>query len=341
MNDVDIEKLLLLFNEKPYVSGKIMADMELSDIRNLKGVFNFKTKESKSIDYTLGKESNLNFGRDVYFSLNAKGNISSKIINMEAKLDSDIFEYSSSDIKYDLSKEALNSSYLLHIPKLSRLNNLTGKTLRGGFTVNGKLNYQNEMLMTGSSKNLGGTIDFKLKAQKLNAKIKNISVEKLMEVLDYPQLFRAKLVGDFNYDLATSSGRFNSTLNQAELLNTYLTSVIKKIRGADLGDELYNQTHFNATFQENLVHINFKAQSQRVLLSIPSGQMNKVNNNINAYYKVKVDNKTLEGRIRGDISNPKITLDSSKYLQSNMMSMIEENMNPSSMGNNMMDGFFR
>ena len=163
-----------------------------------------------------------------------------------------------------------------------------------------------------------------------------------MQVLDYPQVFKARLVGAFNYDLLRSSGRFTSTLNQAELLNTYLRQVIKEIRGVNFPEERYAQTYFNATFHKNLIDINFKAESKTVLLSIPSGQINQASNKINAYYKVKVDNRNLEGKIRGDLSDPEITLDSSKYIQNNMMNMIEDNMGhkENNMMKSMMGGFF-
>lgn len=341
MNDVDIEKLLLLFGEKPYLSGKIMSDIVLDDFKKQEGTFTFQTKEAKSIDVALSKASNLHFGEDVCFSLNAKGDISPKVINMKAKFESDIATYDSSNIKYHRSSKMLSSTYLLHIAKLSKLNSLTGKRLKGELSINGELKYQNEIFLTGKTENLGGSIGFQLQSEKLHATIDKVSVEKLMTVLDYPQVFKAKLVGDFNYDLATSSGKLTSKLNEAELLSPYLLQVIKGIKGVDLRDKHYAQTYFNATFRKNLVDINFKAQGEQILLSIPSGQINKVHNNINACYKVKIDNKTLEGRIRGDVSSPKITFDSSKYIQNNMLSVIEESMNPSKITDFGMGGFFK
>ena len=352
MNAVEIEKLLHLFGEKPYVRGKIMADIELDDFKKREGTFNFKIKDTKIINDIFRKELNLNFEEPVDFSLKAKGSITPEVIEMEAKLDSDILEYSSSDIKYKLSSKALSSSYLLHVPKLSKLTALTKRKLRGEFSINGKLNYEDEMIITGNSQNLGGDIEFKFKAQKLRTKIDNISVEKLMQVLNYPQVFKAKLVGTFKYDFLRSFGRFTSTLNQAELLNTYLRGVIKEIRGVNLRGERYTHTYFNATFYKNLVDINFKAQSKSVLLSIPSGKINQVNNKIDAYYKVKVDNRNLEGKIMGDLFDPEITLDSSKYIQKNMMSIMKDNMSTdgmsefgmgkkeSNMMRGMMGGFF-
>ena len=353
MNDVDIQKLLLLFGEKPYATGRFIANLQLNNLKELEGNFNFETKDSKSINYRLQKELNLNFGKDMPFSLNAKGTIRPKVISMEANLNSDIFQYSSSDIKYHLPNKTLNSTYLLHIPKLSKLNSLTGKTLKGELSINGELTHKNEILITGNTKDLGGNIDFIFKTKKLHAKMNHVSVEKLMQVLSYPQLFKANLVGMLDYNLATSSGKFRSTLNKAELLNSYLIQVIKTIKGDQLNSERYHKTHFNATLNKNLIDIDFKAQSENVLLLIPSGQINKISNKINAYYKVKVENKNLEGRIRGDIANPKITLDSSKYIQDNMMSMIQENMNKGRMGDfgmgkkesnamkSMMNSFFR
>jgi hypothetical protein len=319
MNGVDIEKISYLFGEKPYVRGKLMADIELHDFKQREGTFNFKMKEAEIIASSFRKELNLNFEKSVCFLFNAKGDIGQKEITMEAQLDSDILKYTSSDIKYKFSSKALSSTYLVEIPKLSKLNSITGKKLKGELSIHGELNHENEMIITGNTQNLGGNIDFKFKAQKLNAKINNIEVKKLMETLSYPQVFKAKLFGDFNYDFARSSGRFTSRLKQAELLNTYLTQVIKEIRGTSVANERYAKTYFNATFHKHLVNINFKAQSKRVLLSIPSGQINQVNNKINAYYKVEVDKKKLEGRIMGDLSDPKISLDSSKYIQNNMM----------------------
>jgi hypothetical protein len=342
MNGVDIEKLLLLFNEKPYATGKLMADIELHDFKKREGTFNFKTKEAKTLDDTFRKALNLNFEESVYFLFDAKGRIGATEINMKAKLDSDILKYTSSNIKYKLSSNALNSTYLLEIPKLSKLNSVTGKRLKGELSIKGELKYEDKMTLTGNTQNLGGNIDFKFKAQQLNAKMDNISVEKLMQVLSYPEVFKAKLIGNFNYDFLRSSGRFTSTLNQAQLLNTYLTQVIKEIRGVNLSNERYAQTYFNATFRKHLVDINFKAQSKTVLLSIPSGQINQANNKINAYYKVKVDNQNLEGKIQGNLSDPEITLNSSKYIQNNMMNMMHNNMGrkESGMMNSMMGGFF-
>jgi len=324
MNGVDIEKLLYLLGEKPYMTGKLMADIELDDIEKKEGIFNFKTKDAKTVDDTFRKKLNLNFQKSVPFVLNVKGSINGQIIDMKAKLNSEIFDYSSSDIKYKLSSNKLSSSYFFQIPKLSKLNSTTGKNLKGELSIIGELNYDEEMIVTGNSQNFGGNIDFKLKAQKLNTELNNVSVEKFLNIFSYPEVFKAKLVGNFDYNLATHSGKITSKLNQVELLNSSLAKVIRKIRGSKIDKERYDKTYFNAIFHKNFVDIDFEVQSKTVLLSIPSGRINQEDNTIHAYYKMKVDNIEVEGKIRGALSHPEVTFNSAKYLQNNMMSVIED-----------------
>ena len=353
MNKVEISRLLYFLGIKHYVKGKLTAEIKLSDLKEPKGIFNLSTEDASSINRTFKNELDLNFKKGIYFSLTAKGNINPKSINMESKLDSDIFQYSSSDIIYDIASKKLNSSYLLKLPKLSRLTPITGKELRGKVSIKGIANHQNQLLITGTSKSLGGNIDFVLQAKKINAKLNSVSVEKLMRMLSYPELFKARLQGDFVYDLSASIGTFRSTLNQAELLNSYLIEVLKKIQDVDLSKERYNKTYFNANFNKSIIDIDFKAQSSTVLLYIPSGRINKLSNSINANYQVKVGKKNLEGTIKGNISKPKVTIDSSKFIQNQMMNVIPLHLDKntlkefripkeeSKMMKSMMNGFFR
>ncbi|CAA6826367.1 MAG: Unknown protein [uncultured Sulfurovum sp.] len=146
-----------------------------------------------------------------------------------------------------------------------------------------------------------------------------------MTVLSYPLVFKAPLIGEFYYDLKSRQGTLNSTLNKAQLLENQLTQLVKQIRGIDLTKERYNETHFNAILNKNLIDIDFQAKSKRALFAIPSGQINKLNNTINASYEIDIDNKDIGGKIQGNISKPNVTVDSSNYLEEKVADVIKEN----------------
>ncbi|CAA6820969.1 MAG: Unknown protein [uncultured Sulfurovum sp.] len=324
MHKVEIAKLLHLVGEKPYATGKVMAELKLSDIKNLKGTFKVSTAEAKTINQSLKKELNIDFEKAIAFSLKSKGNIASNLVSVQSTLNSDIFNYRSDDMKYQLKDTTLISTYLLEIPKLSKLTTIAGKPLQGDLVINGQMNYHNTLEMRGSSKSLGGNIDFKLAKQQLNTNIKDVSLEKLIYVLDYPQVFKALLVGEFKYDLAKRQGTFTSRLNKAQLLSNQLTVLIKQIRGVDLTKERYNMTHFNAVLDKDIININFKARSKNVLLELPIGRINKATNTIDTNYKINIEDKDIGGKIQGNITKPNITIESSSFIQDKVIDAIKD-----------------
>lgn len=323
MKSIQMAKLLHMLNEKPYATGEVVGKLKLSNLKNLTGTFELKTNKAKTINHTLKKELKIDFGKTIAFTLNTRGNIKSDMLNIKNRLDSELFIYTSNDMVYNLKASTLQSHYLLDIPKLSKLNALVGKPLKGQLVINGEINYAKNLVVTGNSKSLGGDIDFKLFEKKITSEINNVPVEKLMHLLSYPQVFKANIMGDFNYDLTTSRGKFSSTLNQAQLLSSKLSQLVKQIRGIDLTKERYNETHFNAKLNKDIIDIDFKAKSKKVLLSIPHGRINKVNNTINANYTINIDSKDIAGKIKGKISRPHISIDASKFIQDEIQNVMQ------------------
>jgi hypothetical protein len=325
MKNVEIAKLLHFLGEKPYATGKLTSEVKLSDLNNLRGTFKVKTQEAKTINQTLKKELNIDFEKAIAFSLNSEGDIASEIISIQSTLNSDIFNYRSNDIKYKLDKAILSSTYLLEIPELTKLNAIVNKTLKGNLTITGKINYNKTLEVTGLTKSLDGNINFKLLNKKVNATIDHVAVEKLMHMLDYPQIFKAQLIGDFKYNLVTRQGIFTSKLNKARLLSNELTVLIKEIRGVDLTKERYNKTQFNAILDKDTIDINFIAKSKKVLLEIPAGRINKNTNIIDAKYSINIENTDIAGKIKGNISKPNISINSSDFLKDKVIDVIKNN----------------
>ncbi len=317
LNNVKISKLLYMLNEKPYATGEILANLKLDDIKEPKGTYNLKTNNAKTLHSTWSKE--------IAFLFKSKGTIASKVLKSENSLDSEILQYHSSDVHYDLTTKKLSSSYKINLPNLSKLSTLAHRNLQGKLNFKGTLNYDKIVTLTGVTNDLGGELNFKLQKNIINANLQSLSAEKLIYMLSYPKVFKGDIVGEFNYDLQSQQGSFISKLNKAQLLSNKLTLFIQQIRGIDLTKERYTQTHFNALLNKNIINIDFKAQSKLVLLAIPSGEINKSKNSINANYKVVVENKDIAGTIKGDIYNPTININSSNYLENKVIDIIKEN----------------
>ncbi|CAA6811307.1 MAG: Unknown protein [uncultured Sulfurovum sp.] len=325
-NNIKINKLLYILNEKPYVSGEMDANVKLSNLKQLKGTFELSTQTATTNNHTIRKEFDLNLKKPIPFTLQSKGAIVSNILNIQSLLKSEILTYTSDDSKYHLNTSTLSSSYQVKIPKLSKLDTIMDNSLKGKLELDGKMNYDKGFLITGSTKSFDGNIDFRFEKKQLNSKINNISAQKLMYLFSYPQTFKANVLGTFNYDFATQKGKFLSTLHKTQFLNSDLTSEIKQLRGLDLTKEHYDKAHFNVIFNKNLIDINFKAKNKRVLLAIPFGRINKAKNRIDATFNINIDNKEILGKLQGDSSDPEIRVNSSKFIKDEMQNMFQGNM---------------
>ena len=326
ISKADISELLLLTAQPAYANGEMDIDITIP-----KFDMNKSTGEAHMVlyDTTLNeKVINREFKTKLPKNTKLKGVLNSTINNNQiafhSTLKSNLATLKLEEAHYHLNSNDFFSNYHLNIPKLSRLNRVVGKNLKGKLSLDGKIKFNKTLLLTGNTKDLGGLLNFKLHNEELTSHINKVSVEKLMYLLEYPQIFKATINGDFNYNQKTRQGTFNSKLNQAQLLPNALTQLVQQVRGVDLTKERYNKTTFIAHLNEDTIHFDFNAKSRKVLISLPNAEVNKLTNSINADYKLKIEKREIEGKIQGDITKPHITIDSSKFIQEQIFETITD-----------------
>ena len=324
LRNIEVAKLLYTIGERACLKGKINSSININNLKNLNGDFTLNTKYLQTVHKILKKEFDLDFGKNIALKLNAKGKIVKKVANIKATLDSSLFHLKSENIKYNSKTSLLTANYLLNIPELDKLKKLTGKNLKGEMKIDGEIKKNKKLYLKGKTTSFNGVINFRLQDKQLTSTMKDISVQRLMYTLNYPQLFRASLMAKVNYNIETHKGDIRSQLNKAQLLPNKLTDLVKQIRGIDLTKERYTQTHFNAKLNKELIDFDFNAKSRTVQLSIPSGKINKTANTINANYKLIIENKDIEGKIKGDISKPKVTIDGSQFIKERIIDRVKD-----------------
>ena len=324
LKNIEIAKLLYTIGEKASLKGKLNSSLNISNLKNLKGDFTLNSSQLQTVHRIVKKEFDLDLSKNIALQLNTQGEIANNVSRIQTTLDSELFHIKSEDIKYNLKTSILTANYLLNLPKLSKLNKLAGKKLQGKMTIDGEIKADKVFYLTGKTDSLDGVIDFRLQDKQLTSNIKGVSVQKLMYTLSYPQIFKASLVGKFDYNLATQQGALHSQLNKAQLLPNQLTDLVKQIRGIDLTKERYTETYFNAKLNKTLIGFDFNAKSRTVKLAIPSGKINKTSNTINANYKLTIENKDVAGKIKGNISKPKVTIDGSQFIKDRILDRVKD-----------------
>ncbi len=322
----DIAQLLLLTAQPDYAKGKIDVDVDIPTLKgkDTKGKAHLVLHNTKLNEKILNKKYKLNLPKNTTITAKIDSTLQADLVKFNANINSNLSTIKLRDAHYNLKKEELFAEYNLIIPKLSKLNILVGKNLQGKMTIDGEIKADKKLYLKGKTTSLDGVIDFTLQDKQLTSTIKDVSVQKLMYTLAYPQIFKAYIVGKVDYNVEKEQGELHSQLNKAQLLPNSLTDLVKQIRGVDLTKEHYNETLFNAKLNKALIDFDFNAKSRTVQLAIPNGKINKTTNTINADYKLTIENKDIEGKIKGNISKPKVTIDGSQFIKERILDIVKD-----------------
>ncbi|RUM75435.1 MAG: hypothetical protein DSZ11_02275, partial [Sulfurovum sp.] len=322
--DIHMEKLLQLIGEKSYIQGFINANVELSDIQTKKGRFTMKSKNLKTVNPLIKKAFDITLTEPLELKLEAEGDIDKELLSMKTKLLSKMFNLTSHKLQYHLKTASLEAPYSLNIPKLKAFKALVRQPLSGQIKIRGEIKKDKILRIKGITNSLGGELNFNVKDDDFRANLKSVSVRRVMKTLNYPESFTGKLFGDINYNLKNKKGNIHTQLKQAQLLPNEMTNIIKNLRGVDLTKERYNQSLLVAKIDNKKIYFDFHAKSKTTKISLNNAKLNQEKKTIHAQYTLVIENKDISGEIQGDIYHPKITIDSSKFVQKEIEDKMKE-----------------
>ena len=225
---------------------------------------------------------------------------------------------------YQLGNRELSLNYRAIFDDLSKLQPYTKERFIGVLRVEGQLQKDENLTVTGTTYDLDGTLNFTLQDKNLKLEMEQLSLIKVMRMLEYPQLFRASIVGELNYNLKEKGGSVKTTLEDAQLLPNDFTILIKEFNGFDLSKEKFDESRLTAIITKDDINFQFHAQNRKTKLSLLPAHLKRGLNHIDAHYRIEIENRDIGGTIKGDIENPSINIDSSNYLRKEVNEVIKK-----------------
>ncbi len=226
---------------------------------------------------------------------------------------------------YSVSNKELEMAYDVNISDLSKLQPITKQKLYGSMFLRGQVKQKgNETTVTGKTEDLDGELEFQLQNNHFTMQMDRLSVEKIMSMLHYPSVFKASVIGEGEYNLVEKRGVLVSTLLDAQLLPNDFIELVKNFNGLDLTKEKFKESNLSATIEKEHIDFNFIAKNSKTLINVAPASIEMNKNLIDAHYTIEVKDKDVGGKIVGNISNPEISIDSSKFIQREVNRAIEK-----------------
>ncbi|MDR2080929.1 MAG: hypothetical protein LBP54_03460 [Campylobacteraceae bacterium] len=285
------------FNSLANQAGVIDADLTngLVNAAVMKKEFNItlqKTDFSAKTDIAVNK-NNIKFG----------ANFLSTLINLEK------FEG-----VFDTAKTELKSTYLADIKDLSKFDGITGQKMKGSIAVEGEADYKDKTpKVSGKSNILGGNVNFVFENSTAKVNGTNLSALELLNMLSYPQIFDTKIKLTADYNINTSKGNFNAVSSNGHITKTQLGDLIKTLLAFDITTEVFENILLDGNIDHGKIKFLFDAKSKKVSLNVSEGKI--ADRLLDIPFNAQIEKTDIGGKVTGTTDKPKVSIDSSKYLQ--------------------------
>ena len=323
-----IDKLLNILNEPVYADGILNIDANITDAREqtLSGDIKTEILNGKIINPVANTVFNLNLKKEVIF----KANMITSLIPNQAITNSTI---TTSLANLDINKaiftfkdSSLNSDYELKLPNLSNLYDITSTKMRGSIDIVGDLTSKNgALLLTGKSKLLDGGLDFNLRNDDFHADIKDIQIKKLTHMLYYPDVFDSTAALKVDYNLLKKKGKMEGNLLNGHFIANDFSVLLNQFAKFDITREVYETVDIDTDINELLLTSTVNMKSKNTTINIDKSLLDLEKSTIDAYINTKIKTTQFALKVKGNTSNPKISIDSKNLIKGQVNKQLDKN----------------
>ncbi len=326
-----IDKLLAFANEPIYAHGDLSIDANIlnTDVKNLDGLIKTNIKNAKLINPVINAVFKQKLKEKVTFNLDAQSKLALDKVVTKSTLDSNLANVNIEKAIFNVSDFSLNSDYLVHIADLSKLYDITATKMRGAISLSGDIKKEEKLLLVnGSSKLLGGSLNFTLKNDDLISKIKDVKIKQLTHMLYYPETFDSSTALDLKYNLLSKKGKLTGNLLKGHFLPNNFSGLLNQFAKFDITREVYNTVDIDSNINNLVLDSVISMKSNNTQIDVVKSILDLEKSKIDADIKAKIRKANFSFKVEGNTSNPKIKFDSKDLLKNKInKSKLKEKVN--------------
>ena len=330
VENAKLEKFLQMLNEPIYALGdfNIQGEIKNANLDKLDGNISSKITNASIVNEVTNTVFKQNLKEKINFDLNIDTSLVPNQAVSKASLQTTIGNLTSQNSVYTFTDDSFNSDYLLNIPALEKLKDILNMSLKGNIDINGDItNKEDSLLLTGKSNTLGGTFDFDLKNDKLNANLKDIDVQELSAMLDYSKIFNSKANFTLDYDLLLKKGELVGKLINGHFLSNNFSLLLNQLGKFDLNKEVYETLDINSQIDNRILTSDVIMKSANTQIDIQDSILDLEQKLIDAKINAVVKDKKFIIDVKGETSNPKISLNAKDLLKEKIDKQLEKKRN--------------
>lgn len=318
ITNAKIKDILYTLNQPLYANGLISIDGKINNpnIISLDGIISTVITSGEVNNEVVNKA----FNQNLMVPLTFKGDIVTNLEPNKAVSKIDFFTSMANLLVkkavVDLTNMNINSDYLLSIPDLINLHDLTQTKMRGSINIDGDIEKTATLMkVSGASMLLDGSLDFTLLNDDLKADIKNIDIQKLNHMMYYPDFFTSKANANLIYNIKKQQGDLVATLLNGQFLPNEFSKLINTFAKFDITREVYKSIDVKSNIDKKIINSTIDMSSDLTQINVTKSEIDLEKSEVDALVKTQLKGVEFDTFITGDLKSPKVSVDTTNLLK--------------------------
>lgn len=324
--NLQLAKLLYMVEQPHYTDGEFSMKVAISDARmeSLKGTIETTiTKGELDAPYITKLAAFASPMPKSTFSATTYTTLNKELIDTKAEFRSNLANLFVKKATFNLKDSSLHSDYTTTIPNLDALFFATRRHLKGSLSANGAVHKAKDLDFTLFSEVAGGKIEAKLHNDDFHADIIAIQTLDALKMLIYPELFKATLNAQLDYNLALQKGLFKGKLLEGVFTKNQIFDLIKQYAQTDMYKEFFSGD-VHAMINQEKITASLDLRSNTSSIITKDAKLNSKTQQIGADIDLVFNKNPVSASVKGDMNAPKVSIDLQKFMQSKAGQKVQE-----------------
>ena len=334
--DLALTDLLTLLAQPKLASGTLSvaayADIPRDAPLKLSGQVKLSVPDGVAYHRTIHALTEVQLPNDQAFSFSSQSDLVGGNSLSKLQLSSELAMIELNELRYALADDHISTQHRTHIADLRRLAFLTKTPLHGTLTATGdaQLNLKTKALTaTVNSDTLGGRIHAKLENQQLQATLTDLSAIEVSRLLGMKPVFKSRLEGKIDYQIASQQGTFSVRLSDGQILPNDVSALLNQAARFDITREVYQTVTSSGHIKEKVISADLDMQSRLTHITSQGAHIDLAQQQLNMLLNVALQEFKLPVRLKGELTSPGVSADFTGLLQQNFKQNLQQNVEKS------------
>ncbi len=316
LKDMNLSDILELAKQPPIAKGLVDANVTIPTLvkseRNAHGIIHF---EGIIFDDALMKKI---FKVSMPEAMQMNGLIDANVTDTQvmggATMQSNIANVNLKDLKFNTQTKHLTSNYLVDILSLKSLSALLHTKMDGAMVLEGHVEKEKTLKVTGLTKSLGGEIHYTLIDKNFSSSIEAVPVKNMLQMFSFPAFVDAQASGRLDYNLSNKKGNTTLAMEAFRLASSKITKSIALMIQKDPSSIVFGETSLDAAIHGDEINYTLMAKALDASITVDEATIDKEKDTHNAKIQFAYNKYAVEGSVGGSIRQPRVGFDTTGFI---------------------------